>query len=172
MIWCKYTPWKVFHQVNKHIHHLTYLPLCVCVCVCEEHLNCTLSKFQLHNTVLSTITTMLHIRSSNLIHVSPESLYPFIKFSLFFPPPQAPENHPLLSGSMNLNFFLFSFPFLDSTHKWWASLVALIVKSGLVAKSCPTLETPWTIARQAPLSMGFSRQEYWSGLPFPSPGWW
>ena len=31
-------------------------------------------------------------------------------------------------------------------------------------------ETPWTVARQAPLSMGFSRQEYWSGLPFPSPG--
>ena len=30
--------------------------------------------------------------------------------------------------------------------------------------------TPWTIARQAPLSMEFSRQEYWSGLPFPAPG--
>ena len=30
--------------------------------------------------------------------------------------------------------------------------------------------TPWTIARQVPLSMGFSRQEYWCGLPFPSPG--
>ena len=30
--------------------------------------------------------------------------------------------------------------------------------------------TPWTVARQAPLPMGFSRQEYWSGLPFPSPG--
>ena len=30
--------------------------------------------------------------------------------------------------------------------------------------------TPWTVACQAPLSMGFSRQEYWSGLPFPSPG--
>ena len=30
--------------------------------------------------------------------------------------------------------------------------------------------TPWTVARQTPLSMGFSRQEYWSGLPFPSPG--
>ena len=29
--------------------------------------------------------------------------------------------------------------------------------------------TPWTVACQAPLSMGFSRQEYWSGLPFPSP---
>ena len=40
---------------------------------------------------------------------------------------------------------------------------------GLVVKSCPTLATPWTIALQAPLSMGFSRQEYWSGLSFPSP---
>ena len=30
--------------------------------------------------------------------------------------------------------------------------------------------TPWTVAPQAPLSMGVSRQEYWSGLPFPSPG--
>ena len=29
--------------------------------------------------------------------------------------------------------------------------------------------TPWTVANQAPLSMGFSRQEYWSGLPFSSP---
>ena len=30
--------------------------------------------------------------------------------------------------------------------------------------------TPWTVARKAPLFMGFSRQEYWSGLPFPPPG--
>ena len=30
--------------------------------------------------------------------------------------------------------------------------------------------TPWTVAHQTPLSMGFSRQEYWSGLPFPMPG--
>ena len=41
---------------------------------------------------------------------------------------------------------------------------------GLVTKSCLTLATPWTASRQAPLSMGFLRQEYWSGLPFPSPG--
>ena len=32
---------------------------------------------------------------------------------------------------------------------------------GLVSKSCPTLATPWTVACQAPLSIGFSRQEYW-----------
>ena len=33
-----------------------------------------------------------------------------------------------------------------------------------------SFETAWTAARQAPLCMGFPRQEYWSGLPFPSPG--
>ena len=41
----------------------------------------------------------------------------------------------------------------------------------LVAKSCPTLlRHPWTISGQTPPSMGFSRQEYWSGLSFPPPG--
>ena len=49
------------------------------------------------------------------------------------------------------------------------SLLILDVVVGLVAKSCTTLVTPWSVAHQAPLSMGFSRQEYWSGLPFPSP---
>ena len=42
--------------------------------------------------------------------------------------------------------------------------------SGLVTKSCLTLATLWTVVHQAPLSMGFPRQEYWSGSPFPSPG--
>ena len=41
----------------------------------------------------------------------------------------------------------------------------------LVAQSCPTLCDPMDcVAHQAPLSIEFSRQEYWSGLPFPSPG--
>ena len=39
-----------------------------------------------------------------------------------------------------------------------------------VAQSCLTLAALWIVAHQAPLSMRFSRQEYWSGLPFPSPG--
>ena len=38
-----------------------------------------------------------------------------------------------------------------------------------VAQSCPTLVTPWIAAYQASPSMGFSRQEYWSGVPLPSP---
>ena len=40
----------------------------------------------------------------------------------------------------------------------------------LVTKSCPTFCNPWTVAHRAPLSMGFPRDEYWSGLPFPSAG--
>ena len=40
----------------------------------------------------------------------------------------------------------------------------------LVTQSHPTLVTTWTEAHQASLSMAFSRQEYWSGLPFSSPG--
>ena len=40
---------------------------------------------------------------------------------------------------------------------------------GLVTKSCLTLATPWIVTHQAPLCMGFPRQEYRSGLPFPSP---
>ena len=39
-----------------------------------------------------------------------------------------------------------------------------------VTQSCPTLCDPMDYSLQTPLSMGFSRQEYWSGLPFPSPG--
>ena len=40
----------------------------------------------------------------------------------------------------------------------------------LVAQSCQNLFDPMCVAHQVPLSMGFSRQEYWSGLPFPSLG--
>ena len=45
-----------------------------------------------------------------------------------------------------------------------------MVDGGLVARSCPTLATPWTVTHQAPVSIGLSRQEYWNGFPFPSPG--
>ena len=47
-------------------------------------------------------------------------------------------------------------------YVWWFG--------GLITKSRPTAVIPWTVVCQASRSMGFSRQEYWSGLPFPSPG--
>ena len=49
-----------------------------------------------------------------------------------------------------------------------AGFLEVMVVMVLVTKSCLTLATPWTIACQAPLSVGFSREEYRSGLPFPS----
>ena len=45
-----------------------------------------------------------------------------------------------------------------------------VCRGDLVTKLCLTLSTPWTVAHQPPLSVGFPRQEHWSGLPFPSPG--
>ena len=54
----------------------------------------------------------------------------------------------------------------------WNSLlgrIGLKVKVKLLSR-VQLFATPWTVAYQAPPPMGFSRQEYWSGLPFPSPG--
>ena len=73
---------------------------------------------------------------------------------------------------------------LELERQWWTESTWLLTSwnfqlsiateemgdgGSLDAKSCPTLVTPWTVTCQTPLSMGFSRQEYWSGLPFPSP---
>ena len=49
------------------------------------------------------------------------------------------------------------------TSKFWVG------GGGLVAKSCPSLLTPWTIACHSPLTVEFSRQDYWTGLPSPTP---
>ena len=52
---------------------------------------------------------------------------------------------------------------------WGGQLSQHCYSAMLCIRSCPTLATPWTIACQSPLSLEFSRQKYWSGLPFPSP---
>ena len=56
------------------------------------------------------------------------------------------------------------------TLEWVAISFSNAYMHAKLLQSCLTLVTPWTVACQAPLSMGFPRQEYWSGLPFPSPG--
>ena len=63
--------------------------------------------------------------------------------------------------NLNLFFFFFGLPIINGKLSPDGG--------GLTVKSCLTLGIPWTVALQAPLSMGFSRQESWSGLPFPSP---
>ena len=56
---------------------------------------------------------------------------------------------------------------LSRTRPFICNKVKVKVK---LVSSVQLFETPWTVAHQVPLSMGFPRQEYWSGLPFPSPG--
>ena len=69
-----------------------------------------------------------------------------------------------------------------SSHLPESSLASILVEEGVyhqeglwvkrrseVTQSCLTLQPPWTVACQAPPSIGFSRWEYWNGLPFPSP---
>ena len=84
-------------------------------------------------------------------------------------------------------FTLFGFPFLPSVISTWQDLntelyltfhlhstynATVCVWGGAQSFSRVWLfVTPWTVAHQAPLSMGFSRHIYWSGLPFPSPGY-
>ena len=59
--------------------------------------------------------------------------------------------------------------FVLCSHKVYILTGCIWLAGGLVTKLCPILGTPWTVACQVPLSMGFPRQECWSGLLFPSP---
>ena len=59
-----------------------------------------------------------------------------------------------------------SYLYFNCPGLYWMSFMFWL--RGFVAKSCPTLAIPWAVACQVPLSTGFSRQKYWSGLPFPS----
>ena len=52
----------------------------------------------------------------------------------------------------------------------WEHTVGTVVECESFSHSVVSFGTPWTVACQGPSSMGFSRQEYWSGLSFPSPG--
>ena len=80
-----------------------------------------------------------------------------------------------LEKDRRFNFFLIVFfpaillMTLSATHSHFIRMPRwspLSCGGGLATQSCLTLATPWTVAHQAPLSMGFSRQEYWSELHF------
>ena len=68
-------------------------------------------------------------------------------------------------------------PDLDEFSGWWTQMFGgdgVPCPQGMCVLShysrVQLFTTPWTVARQAPRSLGFSRQEYWSGLPCPPPG--
>ena len=71
-----------------------------------------------------------------------------------------------ISSLLSLSFNIYCIKALKIPLSWSISNANNVV---LVAQSC-LFVTPWTVARQVPLSMGFSGQEYWSGLPCLPPG--
>ena len=97
-----------------------------------------------------------------------------------FPSPSFPISRPVLSVlplQFHLNLCpylhphchdLSSLPMNGEPFKWLLGLASpSVCLCSVMSDSCMT---PWTVAHQAPLSMGFPRQEYWSELPLPSPG--
>ena len=75
---------------------------------------------------------------------------------------------------MALSHFKFEmlnmFHYLSETQVTWSAIKGVIIPSLLFSHSVWLYAIPWTVAHQAPLSMGFLMQEHWSGLPFPSTG--
>ena len=74
---------------------------------------------------------------------------------------------------LTLNYTDFLYPQIVNIYIRWAWSILLFQKVSEWVKSLSRVwlfATPWTVAYQASPSMGFSRQEHWSGLPFPSPG--
>ena len=78
-----------------------------------------------------------------------------------------------LTRYCTIKFLMFSLFFMCLFLCMWKMLlykpIINLININVYAQSCPTLLWPHDTALQAPLSMGFFRQEYWSGLPFPSP---
>ena len=97
----------------------------------------------------------------------------FLELSCFFDDPADVGN--LISGSSafsktSLNIWNFTVhvllkPGLENFEHYFTSMCEVKSLGGV-----RLFATPWTVAYQAPPSMGLSRQDYWSGLPFPSPG--
>ena len=129
------------------------------------------------------ILIILYITSRILIYLITGSLYLFTTFIQFLLPP-SPNS---AAAAKSLQSCLTLCDPIDGsppgspvpgilqtrTLEWVAIAFSIVwkwkVKSeNEVAQSCPILVTPWTAAYQAPPSMGFSRQEYWSEMPLPS----
>ena len=110
----------------------------------------------------SGILSFFKLNNIPLLIFIPHFVYPFIcqRTPGLLPPLSYYELccsvHECTSRSSSPCFFVY-IPRSEKSKCWSLSHVQLSV-------------TPWTITNPAPLSMGFSRQEYWSGLPFPSPG--
>ena len=127
--------------------------MCVCVCVCV----CVCKKKAL---VPQLCPTLCDPKNYNLCPWNSLGKNPVVGRHFLLHGIFQPRNQTQVSCIVGRCFTVWA------TSK----LTFMYDGGGSVAKSCPTLVTPWTVAHHTPLSMGFPSQEYWSGLPFPAPG--
>ena len=78
-----------------------------------------------------------------------------------------PLTSTLFKGQLYTHIYIHMYTYMYIHVSTWPEAPLLLFSRSVVSDS---FATPWTVDHQAPLSMGFSRKEYWSGLPFPSPG--
>ena len=117
-----------------------------CLALCDP-MDCSLPGSSVHGVLQASILGWLLLPSLGI--------FPTPEADSSFPHWQAgpsPLSHQESSGARSVHQF---------------SLLLLLSLKSL--SRVRLFATPWTVAYQAPLSMGFSRQYYWSGLPFPSP---
>ena len=126
--------------------------------LCTDDIDCSLNSF-LDASLTITDSTAL---ASWVVPSSPVCIAILIMYNIIFTQlTQAPSLSEIGQRASSFsNCWLITNPILLSLWK--------VNVKALVTQSCPTHVTPWTVASRAALSMEFSRQGYWSRLPFPS----
>ena len=145
IIWVSYYniifKWENFMHKNKSSLYYTCLCMSVCVCLCIYMCVC----------VCLYIYIYIYIYTTKLLQLCPTLCDP-----IDGSPPGSPI--PGILQARTLEWVAISF-----SNGWkWKMKVKSLSRVRLLA-------IPWTAAHQAPPSMGYSRQEYWSGVPLPSP---
>ena len=122
-----------------------------CPTLCNP-MNCSTPGLPIHHQLPEF--TQIHV------HRVGDTIQPSYPLSSPFPPAPIPPSIRVFSNDSTLRI---------RWPKYWSFMTTRKSGGGLVPQLCSTLLTPWTVAHQVPLSWDFSRQEYWSGVPLPSP---
>ena len=138
-------------------------------------MDCSTADLPVHHQPLEFTQTQFHW-VGDAIQPSSSSVVPFFSCLKSFSASESfPVSQLFTSDGQSIGVSASASVLPMYTQNWsplgWTGWISLQSKVKVKSLSCVRLfATPWTITYQAPPSMGFSRQEYWSGLPFPSPG--